>query len=305
MQLLLHPSDRPVFRLCGAAAQCHLEIRINDVTVLRDLSGQAHEFDLAINEWLFQGVNHVDILLSAGKKDAPFPARASFSARLRHKAARDTVRNITDIGEISWKPSPPHGHEHPNPAPTQAAAAHAEPETPEVPLLALPGQEENLQWVVQAAMEQPDKSVRISSALALPPPWPVCPWSRGSVLVAHDGTQRVITGELRKLHHTLKFGGWEEIFKIRRNAVQAAYYLCSDEVDPALGFPPLLNKPAWELQPLPAGSLTLELAGNGKLARLLDPATGETPVILLNESAGLSASIEAWWMFGQEWLLVR
>lgn len=303
MQLLLHPSDRPIFRLCGAVAQCHVEIRINDVPVLRDHSGLAHEFDLAINEWLFQGTNHIDIQLSAGKKDAPFPARASFSARLRHKAARDTARNVTDIGEITWKPSTPQAHEHADH--THGVTSPVEPESPEVPLLALPGQEENLQWVAQAAQEQSDKSILISSALAMPPPWPVCPWSRGSALVAHDGTQRVITGELRKLHHTLKFGGWEEIFKIRRTAVQAAYYLGSDELDSALGFPPLLNQRAWELQPLPAGALTLELAGHGKLARLLDPSTGETPVILLNESAALSASIDGWWMFGNEWLLVR
>lgn len=305
MQLLLHPSDRPIFRLCGSAAQCHVEIRINDVPVLRDLSGQAHEFDLAINEWLFQGINHIDIRLSSGKKDTPFPARAAFAAKLRHKTARDTARNITDIGELTWRPDPAPlhdhaAHSHPNPS-----VSHADFETPEVPLLALPGQAEDLPWVIRPPAEQPDQSIILSSALAMPPPWPVCPWSRGSALNSHDGTQRVLAGELRKLHHTLKFGGWEEIFRLRRAALQAAYYLGGDELDAALGFPQLLKQPDWHLQPLPTGPFTLELAGQGKLARLLDPATGETPLILLNESASLIAVIDAWWTCGTEWLLLR
>lgn len=305
MQLLLHPSDRPIFRLCGSAAQCHVEIRINDVPVLRDLSGQAHEFDLAINEWLFQGINHIDIRLDSGKKDTPFPMRAAFAAKLRYKTARDTARNVTDIGELAWHPNPAPLHDHAAHSHPHSPASHADPETPEAPLLALPGQAEDLSWVIRPPAEQPDQRILLSSSLAMPPPWPVCPWSRGSPLNSHDGTQRVIAGELRKLHHTLKFGGWEEIFRLRRSALQVAYYLGGDELDSALGFPPLLNQPAWLLQPMPSGSLTLELAGNGKLARLLDPTTGETPIILFNESASLTATIDAWWMFGNEWLLLR
>ena len=300
MQLQLHPFDRPIFRLCGSAAQCHVEIRINDVPVLRDTSGLAHDFDIAINEWLFQGINRIDFHLSAGKPDSPFPARASFGIKLRHKTARDTARNVTDIGELAWKPDPAPAHAHAAPSPTASSF-----EDPEVPLLALPGQTEDLQWTCRPPQERPDKSVLISSAMALPPPWPVCPWLRSSVLNTQAGTQRVVTEMLRTLHRTLKIGGWEELFKTRRTALQAAYYLGGDEVDEALGFPPLLIQQEWQIQPFSEGPLMLELAGHGKIARVLDPATGETPLRFLNESARLSASIDAWWMSANEWLMVR
>ena len=300
MQLLLHPFDRPIFRLWGSAAQCHVEIRVNDVPILRDTSGLAHDFDIAINEWLFQGINRIDFHLSACKPDSPFQPRAVFSAKLRHKTARDTVRNVTDIGELAWKPDPAPAHARIVPTTNTTGL-----EDPNVPLLALPGQAEDFQWICGLPAEQPDKSVLISSAIALPPPWPVCPWLRGSVLNTQAGTQRVVTGMLRTLHRTLKLGGWEELFKARRAALQTAYYLGGDEMDDALGFPLLLTQQEWQLQPLSEGPLMLELAGHGKIARLLDPATGEPPLSLLNESARLSATIDAWWMSANEWLMVR
>ena len=93
--------------------------------------------------------------------------------------------------------------------------------------------------------------------------------------------------------------------KRRTAAVQAAYHLGADEVDDALGFPPLLDKPGWSLQALPESGLALETAGQGRLVRLVDPTTGDSPVVLVNEAAELSAIIRCWWMFDKEWLIVR
>jgi hypothetical protein len=307
MQILLHPSDRPIFRLGGSVVQCRVEVRINDVPVLRDASDLAHEFDLSINEWLFQGINRIDVRLNGVEKDAPIPARASFNARLAHKAARDAVRNIGEIGKFSWKSDPVPAHEHaghshhPDVYPPDESAQSE----PDAPLLALPGQPEDLHWTVRTPQSQADKSILISTLLPLPPPWPICPWIRGSALASQGGTQRVIIGMMRSVHQTLRNGGWEEFFKSRRAALQAAYYLGGDEVDEALGFPTLLDQRFWQLQPVAESNLQLELAGQGKLARLLDPATGESPLVLVNESACLSATIDAWWMFANEWVLVR
>lgn len=306
MQLLLHPSDQPIFRLCGSITQCRLEVRINDVPVLRDSTGLAHTFDLAINEWLFQGSNRIDVHLQPTVGDAPFGPKAGFQMKMRYKPARDAVRNQVDVGEMDWKydPAPAHGHLHgvSNFTPDDTLPDDFDDGAP---LLALPGQAEELIWKISESCTLPDKSVQIGSQLPLPPPWPVCPWSRGVMLAVNSGTHHAVNGMLRSLHHTLNHGGWQELLKTRRAAIQAAYYLGGDEVDAALGFPPLLSAHAWQLQPLPEETLTLELAGGGKLARLVEPATSEAPLVLINSKAGVTASVEAWWMFSGEWTLVR
>jgi len=303
MQILLHPADQPVFRLCGSASRCRVEIRINDVPVWRETSGLAHDFDLAINEWLFQGLNPIDIHLQPAEPGTPIPDQATFQLKVCHKPARDTVRSLTEIGEVSWRPDPTPAYELA--ARSYAPVLESEELIEEAPLLALPGQAEEVHWSPSTPRIQDDKSIRITSNLPIPPPWPVCPWQRGTRHAAHAGTTQVISGRLRMLHQTLKQGGWQELLKHRRAAIQAAYYLGGDEADDALGFPPLLNQKAWKLHPLPTGAFSLELAGDGKLARLLDPATGESPLILINETKRVSALIDAWWMFTNEWLLVR
>jgi hypothetical protein len=67
----------------------------------------------------------------------------------------------------------------------------------------------------------------------------------------------------------------------------------------------LLNKPEWVLGSLPEKGLVLESAGNGRLVRLVDPVSGDSPLVLLNRSNGISATMEAWWMFEKEWVLIR
>ncbi len=129
-----------MFRLRGCASQCQVEIRINDVPVWRETGDAAHDFDLAINEWLFQGLNPIDIHLQAAEQGSDFPDQAAFKLKVFHKPARDTVRSLTEIGEISWRPDP-------RPAYEQAAHSHNDAPIPdenepldEPPLLALPGQ---------------------------------------------------------------------------------------------------------------------------------------------------------------------
>lgn len=305
MQVLLHPSDQPVFRLRGSASHCQVEIRINDVPVWRDNGSLAHDFDLAINEWLFQGVNPIDIHIQPAEPGSEFPLQAAFELKVFHKPARDTARSLTEIGEFSWRPDPRPAYEQVAHFHNPVAASEEFEPLDKAPLLALPGQAEDLHWSPRAPLVQDDKSIRITSTLPMPPPWPVCPWQRGIRHALHAGTTQVISGRLRTLHQTLRQGGWPELLKHRRAAIQAAYYLGADEADDALGFPPLLGQSAWKLQALPASPFSLELAGHGKLARLLDPSTGESPLILLNETTRVTALIDAWWMFTNEWVLVR
>lgn len=303
MQVLLHPVDQPVFRIRGQAAQCRLELRINDVPVHRDTSGAAHDFDLAVNEWFFQGENRIDVLLSPQEKEAPMPPGSSFELRLLHRISREVVRGTVELGEFAWKPEPPAaGHSH------AAHEASTEPEWQDehddsVPLLALPGQPEEVRWRVAPPAVSPE-GVKIAATVTLPPPWPVCPWARLAPL-GTQGVGHAVSNLLRSLHHTLRLGGWREMMKRRTAGIQAAYYLGGDEVDEALGFPPLLNQPGWNLRPLPETRPVLETGGNGRLVHLIDPATGGSPLLLVNETARISATIDAWWMFDKEWVIIR
>lgn len=309
MQVLLHPSDHPVFRLRGAVAHCGVEVRVNDVPVHQDTTGHAHDFDIAINEWLFQGVNTIDVRLGPLEKDAPMSQDAALELRLIHKVAREAVRNAAEVGQLTWRPEPPplpghasHLHGSEDLAPTTVPQEESEEFSP---LLALPGQLEELHWSEGAVTKLPEHRVVVSATLPLPPPWPVCPWSGGALLGSQAGVQHAVHNMLRSLHQMLRLGGWRELMKRRTAAVQAAYHLGADEVDDALGFPPLLDKPGWNLQALPESGLLLETAGQGRLVRLVDSATGDSPLILVNEAAELSATIQSWWMFDREWSVVR
>lgn len=308
MHVLLHPSDHPVFRLRGAVSHCGVEVRVNDVPVHRDMTGRAHDFDIAVNEWLFQGVNTIDVHLAPLEQGAPMTQEAALDLRLMHKVAREAVRNAVEIGLLSWRPEPP-------PLPGHAPHVHGAEEMESIvphedaeefsPLLALPGQSEELHWAAGAVSKLPEHKMVVRSTLSLPPPWPVCPWSTGTQLGSQAGVQHALQNMLRSLHQMLRLGGWRELMKRRTAAVQAAYHLGADEVDDALGFPSLLGKPGWNLQALPESGLALETAGQGRLVRLVDTATGDSPVVLVNEAAELSAIIQCWWMFDKEWSIVR
>lgn len=308
MQVFLHPSDQPVFRLQGFAAQCSVEVQINDVPVHRDASGLAHDFDLAINEWLFQGVNHLEVIIGPLESGAPIVQDARFEWKLLHRICREVVRNTVELGQFTWRPEKPpmagsshhvHGEEA-----SSEMHRHEEEHDDFAPLLALPGQTEEVEWKIQRPIELPDKRVRITSTVALPPPWPVCPWASVAPLGTQAGIGHAVSNLLRSLHHTLRHGGWREVMRRKTSAIQAAYYLGGDELDDALGFPLLLNKPEWVLDPLPEKGLILESAGNGRLVRLVDSASGDSPLVLLNTSNRIYATIETWWMFEKEWVLI-
>ncbi len=274
-----------------------------------DASGIAHQFDLALNEWLFQGVNHIQVILGPVEPGAPFFKTARFEWKLLHRICHEVVRNTVELGLSSWRPDthpPAGGQQHSHGDDDSSGANESKDEDDEfAPLLALPGQTEEVEWKVQPPSVLPDKRVKISSVFVLPPPWPVCPWAGVAPLGTQPGIGHAVTGLLRSLHHSLRHGGWRELMRRKASAIQTAYYLGGDEVDEALGFPLLLNKPDWTLAPLKEKSLTLDGAGNGRLVRLVDLPTGNPPLILINESNKICAMIEAWWMFDKEWVLVR
>ncbi len=299
MQVLLHPSDQPVFRLAIHTAGCRLELRINDVPVFRDSSGVSLTVDLPVNEWLFQGSNDIQVLMSPLETGAAFAEHAQVEITLRHKFARDAVRNMIDIGKLRWRPEPEQAHAH------HQEEATLQPDDEDATLLALPGQAEELTWRHGQPQTMTDKSVRICTSLLLPPPWPACPWQRSQPLQEDARTLFAVQGLVRAFHQRLQHGGYEDFLKLRRSALEIAYYLQPAEADEALGFPVLLRLREWSLQQLPEKGLKVEVAGAGRLVRLLNEQSCESPLLLVNETAGVAALLDAWWMFNGEWQMIR
>lgn len=304
MQVLLHPSDMPVFRLAVRVAQCQLELRVNDVPVFRDATGLAQNFEMPVNEWLFQGHNNIRAIVAPLEGGTGFGAAASLEILLLHKCSGEAMRNSAEVGVLRWKPDPPH-HYH-------AEGSGADDEAPLIldddddgaPLLALPGRVEELAWRVQAPQVQKDKSVRIHSFLNLPPPWPASPWARLRPLAQDNGTLIAVRQLVQTFWNGMRHGGFEPLLHHRRNALQTSYYLHDDRTDEALGFPRLLRMRGWQLQPLRDQGLELQLAAGSRLARVVD-GRGESPLWLLNEESGVAAFIDCWWVFHGEWRMIR
>jgi hypothetical protein len=306
MQLLLHPSDEPVFRLGIRAAQCALEVRINDVPVFQDTTGSALNLEMPLNEWLFQGSNFMQCMVSPLKPDAPFGPQAGLVLTLSHKFAREAAKNATEVGVRHWQPERglvPGSPGHADVAQDDETEAD---ELDDSPLLAERGQPDEVTWRHSNSVTLPNKSVRMVSSLWLPPPWPVCPWGASQALTEDYRTLFALQGLARGLHLRLQQKQYEDMFKLRRSALETAYYLDSEaKVDEALGFPNLLKDPNWQLQPMAESGLSLQCAGGGRLVRLVDDKSGDSPILLLNETLGVSAVLDAWWMFDSEWKLIR
>lgn len=306
MQVLLHPSDQPVFILSLTSSGCLVEVRIGDVPVFGEASGTSLRLHLPVNEWLFQGSNEIQLLLSPPEEGGAFAEKAAVELVLLHKLARDAVKNTVEIGRLTWEKAKQASQDH---APSLGEDSDSLPDLEEdddAPLLALPGQQEELGWRMGEPRSLKNGSVRITTRLMLPPPWPVCPWARHQILPDDQRTHFAVQGLLRACHQRLQQGVYEDFFKRRRAALEAAYYLGSArEAEEVLGFPSLLHDPRWKLQSLPEKGLKLEVAARGRLARLLDENTAESPLLFVNEESGICAVVDAWWGFNGEWLLLR
>lgn len=304
MRLLLHPSDQPIFRLFVRHAGCAIELRINDVPIYRDASGDAAAFEMPVNEWLFQGRNEIDVNLSPLEPGTAFDKSAAARVVLQHKAARDAQKNISDIGTLDWQPpANDHAHHHDHDHDHHEEDAPA-PEDEDAPLLALPGQAEELTWRIQPAHGNRDGSQHVHTVLSLPPPWPVCPWERAMPLSVDQRYLYAVQQSMQTFAESLRMGGWQRFVPHRRAALATAYYLTEAAADEALSLQRLIQE-NWLQAPFPMQGLKLELAGHRRLARLVHESTNESPLVMVNEKEGIAATIDAWWMFQQNWVMIR
>jgi hypothetical protein len=293
---LLHPADQPLFSVDIRSAGCDTELWVNDVPVFRDSSGASTHLTIPINEWLFQGVNDIRLTcagLSAGA--------GNVTAILEHRRLRQSRKNtipVITLGSEGVRSSPPEDGETSEPW---------EPEFKPDAISALPGETMDF-YVKRRPSRWAGRKLVLGARFLLPGPWPLCPWADASALNEQPNliySVMQLTSAVWELLHRRDQSALMRLAAFRGAALESAYHLDAREIEDALFFPKLLQSPDWRAAPFPQEELLLEVAGEGRLARVVDPGTGESPLRLINEAADLEATIDAWWAFTNKWVLMR
>ncbi len=319
MSVLLHPADQPHFRIVLRASGCGVEVRLNDVPILHEASGNAFHVDIPVNEWLFQGPNEILLRLSATGGD--FHAADAAVLSLEHRRLRSLHRTSVNCGTIEARPDTfprhhqghtpgPEGHSHPHGGQDEDAHTHEPPDEDEdIPLLALPGVAEDIHWNAADPVRHPEPPVmEVRATFHLPPPWPQPPWKQALEQDGGAGCQYIMTRQMRALWDILDRRDAAScclMFAQRTAALTAAYQLTEAESLRQLFLPDILPDPAWELQPFPGGSLPVETAASGRLLRAASQE-GMYPIAMVHKGMGVEIAVDAWWMLsGGIWQIIR
>lgn len=292
--LALHPSDQPLFSLAVRAAGCVLDLRINDVPVFREISGGAVDAALPINEWLFRGENEIQCRLHPLGSPS-----ARVHVELQHRRLRQPHKHAVRLATMRWEA-----------VDFESSARHfeAQAERPsDSSTMTTPGTVTEFIWQSKAAARLPNEGWALAGGFSLPVPWAPCPWEKGAMLSEQPNLKFSLW------HLTQEFWGVlagrdpaaiQRLTTTRAMSLESAYHLAGGELDEALLFPRLLQRPEWKLAPLPDEGWTLEVASGGRLGRIVDENHGDSVLRLINETEGTEAIIDAWWAFTHRWVLV-
>ena len=297
-RLLLHPLDQPLFSVALRSAGGAVELRINDVPVFRDRGDAALNVTLPINEWLFQGTNEIRLEIAETSDGSP-----EAEARLEYRRLRQPLKNSLPLGTLrattdSGVGTLDEGDESHTAASEEAAAGP----------LATPGAEMEFFWSVNALRSSREHSRLSAATFVLPRPWPVCPWSDGADLREQVNLKYAVRPLVQNFWSCLARRDLDALLKVsavRAASLEAAYHLGPEELEDALLFPRLLRSSDWAMAALGDEEWQLEIAGQGRLARLVEETSGESPLRLVNENEKIEAVIDAWWAFTHRWSLMR
>ncbi|HEV7403995.1 MAG TPA: hypothetical protein VGO11_13740 [Chthoniobacteraceae bacterium] len=294
-RLLLHPGDQPLFSVAVHGRGAPVALRVNDVPVFQEAGAASFHVTLPINEWLFQGVNELRLETAAGPGAAP-----GAEARLSYRQLRQPLKNAVPLDTLQCEPTgEPAGGESRGAAFTTEAGP---------PPIVQPGEPAEFEVRRLPARGGPGGPRSVAASFTLPRPWPVCPWAEGALLTEQINLKYSLRQFLQELWGCLARRDLAAIMKVaavRASSLETAYHLNAHEVEEALLFPRLLQSPDWQMAPFRDEEWRLETAGHGRLARLVEEASGESPLRLVNQNEKLEAVVDAWWAFTYRWLLMR
>lgn len=253
----LATSGTPVYEVGVVTSGLDLEVRVNDVPVMRVGSGHV-ETGFDVNPHVVTGMNHLGAIVRPNAKTGQYEtgAQAEIILRVRAFPGSDTVE---ERGRLVFA------------APEiEADEAFSKSTTPEgaEPVVAVGAGD-----IVQA---------RIPVNLMTPfPPWS---WLAADQLTDTPQTFAEVLAETKKLWSLIQAKDASALEAAAAEQTQdwrIAYYLSDDDqAKQMLGIARTLGDPDVKPAPFPdEGTLTLQLLGFGKLARLVDP-TGKDPILL-------------------------
>src|SRR5262249_48079544 len=150
---------------------------------------------------------------------------------------------------------------------------------------------------------------QVAAARSVTFPWRGARWRHldAPVLAAsaagRDGLaeqDRVFGGLLRNRHRV----GVARLFDVKGFRVTAGHPEDVRHIAPILGLERWLDDPEVELRPVPLDRCRLEIAGNGRVARLVDER-GRAPIVIARRDGMFANYIEAWFSRGSAgWVLV-
>lgn len=283
-QPALGSTGTPVFEVVVTSSGLDLEVRVNDVPVMRASGGHV-ETTFDVNPHVVTGHNHLGAVVRPPAKTGQYQpeAEASITLRVRDAPGGSVVE---ERGMLVLR------------APEIAAGtAFSRSRTPE-----------GAEPVVQVGAGDVVRA-RIPVVLATPfAPWS---WVGADTLTHEQATFDAVLAETRALWSAIQAKDvptLEAAAAPQAREWQQAYYLPDEATaQRMLGVADTLGDPDVQPQPLPdPGELALELLGFGKLAHLVD-AEGKGPIRLgMKGNPSMTGRFSAiFCRFGDAWVMIR
>jgi len=256
-QTALGSTGTPVFEISVTTSGLDLEVRMNDVPVMR-VSGGHVESTFDVNPHVVTGMNHLGAIVRPSAKTGQYLPAAQATIVLRVRDAPGG-RVVEDRGTLVFA------------APElQAGTAFSGSSTPE-----------GAQPVVQVGVGD---VVRARIPVALMTPFPPWSWLSADTLTDEPATFDAVLDQTRALWSAIQAKDvptLEAAAAAQAKDWRLAYYLPDEATaQRMLGVAQTLGDPDVQAQPFPdPGALSLELLGFGKLAHLVD-AEGKGPITL-------------------------
>ncbi len=250
------------------------EIRINDVPI-EEGSGSV-DTELPLNQWIWSGENELTIFFKPGLSENSRMEAAAQAREINAGFEQSEIFTRILIQPVDGAPS------------VEASGDYVG------------------SWDPLLTQDAGGDYIASRRFLVAAPfrPWA---WTRGEQIVDDENTYRVLLDHYRQFHALIRSGNTAAVEAAMMQAVQEymeAYYI--NDVQQALSdfeVSDLMADPGVRLMDFDPASTRLQVFGNGRLARLIDPA-GESP-IMFNES-GMDIHVDLMYCrFQNRWIQIR
>ena len=278
---MLSDIEEPILTVQIDLEQCVFDIRFNDVPLLADPEGLPVNVEIPVNHWAMSGANTLSMKLS------PYPDKEQLSPEAKctltlfgrqNLAPRETRRQITEMG---WPKPGVAGPEEKQSI--EISAAEIEP-------------------------DQPEGRVVLTRDITMPLNLPQWAWLASEEIPEDDETLEALVPEYEKIWKALSEGDAESPVALSATKVAelcAAYYVSQEEMEDELEYRNLVDDEEVSLWDWKPDKVSLEVFGQGRLARLARE-DGQSPIVFVCNDGTAAHYLDLIFCKGPEgWTLIR